>query len=75
MVCGIQAFFNDIPKDSNQKDIFLVDKIDTNVCDNVDDRVDDCTNDENAKIEELCELSVNTSYGRGVYNAIVLRIF
>ena len=41
---------------SNQKDIFLVHKINTNDCDL------DEPNDENAKIEELREMSVDTSY-------------
>ena len=51
-------------KDSNHKDIFQVDKINT--------YADTPNGDENEKIKELRELSVSTSYGRGVYNAIVL---
>ena len=51
---------------SNQKDIFLVHKIVTNDCVDID--VDDLDepNDENVKIEELHEMSVDTSYKREV---------
>ena len=60
---------------SNQKDIFLVHKIVTNDC--VDTVVDDLDepNDENAKNEELREMSVDTSYESEVYNAIDFWIF
>ena len=62
---GLQAFFEKILNDSNHKNVFHVDKIDNNVDAPIDD--------ENAKNEELRELSVSTSYGRGDYNAIVLQ--
>ena len=72
--CGSQAFLNDIEMISNQKDIFLVHKIVTNNC--VDTDVDDLDepNNENAKIEKLCEMSVDTSYKCDVNNAIDFRI-
>ena len=43
-------------KNSNHKDLFLNDKIDT---------YDDDPNDEITEIEELCELNVSTSLQRG----------
>ena len=61
---------NDIKMDYNQKDIFLVHKIVTNDCDDTVIYDLDDPNDENTKIEELCELSVDTSYEHGVYNSI-----
>ena len=64
LMMHLPNLFSKDSKDSNHKDIFQVDKIDT--------YADTPNDDENEKIKELRELSVSTSYGRGVYNAIVL---
>ncbi len=52
-----------IPKDSNHKNVFRLDKLDNNV-----DTVDD---DENTKIGKLRELNVSTSFRPEDNNAIV----
>ena len=63
-----QVFFdyiledNDNSNGSNHENVFHVDELNNNVGDLADD--------ENEKIEELRELRVNTSFGRGVHNAI-----